>query len=191
MWLCMKWHGAWLYGVHRTCAKTATVSCGTSHASTVGTPLQWIFKKRTIKIKMLVIHVESHASAASLLESREQCYTKAIIIILQLEAYNNNINNRSFMVPHLVRTQSIPKDTWIDSFQHTLTCTCTHTRTNTHTHAHTHTHTHTHTGAFVWEAFVLTTHRAPRHTIGQHTFMCFTIRARTLKRYCELPCAVL
>ena len=19
MWLCMKWHGAWLYGVHRTC----------------------------------------------------------------------------------------------------------------------------------------------------------------------------
>ena len=22
VWLCMKWHGAWLYGVHRTCAKT-------------------------------------------------------------------------------------------------------------------------------------------------------------------------
>ena len=20
MWLCIKWHGAWLYGVHRTCA---------------------------------------------------------------------------------------------------------------------------------------------------------------------------
>ena len=33
MWLCMKWHGAWLYGVHRTCAETATVSCGTSHTS--------------------------------------------------------------------------------------------------------------------------------------------------------------
>ena len=33
MWLCMKWHGAWLYGVHRTCAETAAVSCGTSHAS--------------------------------------------------------------------------------------------------------------------------------------------------------------
>ena len=30
MWLCMKWHGAWLYGVHRTCAETAAVSCGTS-----------------------------------------------------------------------------------------------------------------------------------------------------------------
>ena len=25
MWLCMKWHGAWLYGVHRTCAETAAV----------------------------------------------------------------------------------------------------------------------------------------------------------------------
>ena len=29
MWLCIKWHGAWLYGVHRTCAETAAVSCGT------------------------------------------------------------------------------------------------------------------------------------------------------------------
>ena len=44
MWLCMKWHGAWLYGVHRTCAETAPVSCGTSHASAVSTPLRWIFK---------------------------------------------------------------------------------------------------------------------------------------------------
>ena len=33
MWLCMKWHGAWLYGVHRICAETAAVSCGTSHVS--------------------------------------------------------------------------------------------------------------------------------------------------------------
>ena len=49
MWLCMKWHGAWLYGVHRTCAKTAAVSCGTSHASTVSTPLQWIFKTMRYK----------------------------------------------------------------------------------------------------------------------------------------------
>ena len=45
MWLCMKWHGAWLYGVHMTCAETAAVSCGTSLASAVSTPLQWIFKK--------------------------------------------------------------------------------------------------------------------------------------------------
>ena len=45
MWLCMKWHGARLYGVHRTCAETAAVSCGPSHASTASTPLWWIFKK--------------------------------------------------------------------------------------------------------------------------------------------------
>ena len=49
MWLCMKWHGAWLYGVHRTCAEMAAVSCGTSPASAVSTPLRWIFKKRAIR----------------------------------------------------------------------------------------------------------------------------------------------
>ena len=68
MWLCMKWHGAWLYGVHRTCAETAAVSCGTSHASAVSTPLRWIFKKRAIK---LVTHVEPQASAVSLLKRAE------------------------------------------------------------------------------------------------------------------------
>ena len=64
MWLCMMWHGAWLYGVHRTCAETAAVSCGTSHASAVSTPLRWIFKK-------LVNRAESHASAVSLLKRAE------------------------------------------------------------------------------------------------------------------------
>ena len=50
LWLCVKRHGAWLYGVHRTCAETAAVSCGTSHASTVSTPLRWtFFFKRAIK----------------------------------------------------------------------------------------------------------------------------------------------
>ena len=44
MWLCMKWHGAWLYGVHRICAEMAAVSCGTSRVSAVSTPLRWIFK---------------------------------------------------------------------------------------------------------------------------------------------------
>ena len=34
-----------MYGVHRTCAETAAVSCGTSHASAVSTPFRWIFKK--------------------------------------------------------------------------------------------------------------------------------------------------
>ena len=68
MWLCMKWHGAWLYDVHRTCAETAAVSCGISHASAVSTPLRWIFKKCAIK---LVTHVEPHASAVSLLKKAE------------------------------------------------------------------------------------------------------------------------
>ena len=44
MWLCMKWHGAWLYGVHRTCAEMAAVSCGTSHVTTVSTPLRSMFR---------------------------------------------------------------------------------------------------------------------------------------------------
>ena len=54
MWLCMKWHGAWLCGLHRTCAETAAVSCGTSHASAVSTPLWWIFKKRAIESQSLM-----------------------------------------------------------------------------------------------------------------------------------------
>ena len=48
VWLCMKWHGAWLYGVHRPCAETAGVLCGTSHASAVSTPLRRIFKKNAM-----------------------------------------------------------------------------------------------------------------------------------------------
>ena len=68
MWLCLKWHGAWLYGVHRTCAETAANSCGTSHASAVSTPLRWIFKNALWK---LVTYVELHARAMSLLKSGE------------------------------------------------------------------------------------------------------------------------
>ena len=47
MWLCMKWHAAWLYGVHRMrrdWLSLAADTCGTSHASAVSTPLWWIFK---------------------------------------------------------------------------------------------------------------------------------------------------
>ena len=57
LWLCMKWYGAWLYGVHSTCAETAAVSCGT---------LRWIFKKT--RYKNLVTHVEPHASTVNLLK---------------------------------------------------------------------------------------------------------------------------
>ena len=67
IWLCMKWHGAWWYGVYRT-RRDGSISCGTSHASAVSTPLRWIFKTRC---KKLFTHVESHASAVSLLESGE------------------------------------------------------------------------------------------------------------------------
>ena len=54
-------------------AEMAADSCGTSHASTVSTPLQWIFKKKKKKkrYKKLFTHVESHVSAVSLLESGE------------------------------------------------------------------------------------------------------------------------
>ena len=43
-WLCMKWHSAWWYGVHRTCAETAAVSCSISHGSALSTPLRLKFK---------------------------------------------------------------------------------------------------------------------------------------------------
>ena len=39
---------AWLYDVHRTCAKMAAVLCGTSYASAVSTPLWWILKKNAL-----------------------------------------------------------------------------------------------------------------------------------------------
>ena len=68
MWLCMKWHGAWLYGVHRTCTEMAAVSCGTSHASHCKYTTSVDSQKRAIK---LVTHVAPHASAASLLKRAE------------------------------------------------------------------------------------------------------------------------
>ena len=51
---------AWLYVVHRTCAETAAVSRGTSHASAVSTPLLWLFK--TGYKKATVAHSESHVT---------------------------------------------------------------------------------------------------------------------------------
>ena len=62
----------------------AAVSCGTSHASAVSTPLRWIYFFLNALLKKLFTHVESHASAVSLLESGEYRYIKAI---------NNNNNN--------------------------------------------------------------------------------------------------
>ena len=54
-----------LYGVHRTCAETAAVSCGTSHDSAVSTPLlRWIFKNALlIKLHSCRITYERSESA--------------------------------------------------------------------------------------------------------------------------------
>ena len=57
-----------LFGVHRNCAETAAVSCGTSHASAKYTTSVDIQKTR---YKRLVTHVESHESAVSLLKRAE------------------------------------------------------------------------------------------------------------------------
>ena len=55
MWLCMKWHGAWLYGVHRNCAERAAVSCSTSHASAVDIKKE---EEKKTHYKKLVTHVD-------------------------------------------------------------------------------------------------------------------------------------
>ena len=67
MWLCMKWHGAWLCGVHRTHRDGSSFlwhqPC--QHCKyTTSVDIQTHYKK-------LFIHVESHASAVSLLKSGE------------------------------------------------------------------------------------------------------------------------
>ena len=59
-------HGCMVYTER---ADMAAVSRGTSQASAVSTPLRWIFKQT--RYKKLFTHVESHASAVSLLESGE------------------------------------------------------------------------------------------------------------------------
>ena len=57
-------HGCMVYTER---AEKAAVSCCTSQASAVTTPLRWIFRNAV----KLFTHVESHASAVSLLESCE------------------------------------------------------------------------------------------------------------------------
>ena len=67
-WLCMKWHCAWLYGVHRMRQDSSS----------------FMWHQQT-HYKKLVISVESHVSAASLLKSREWRYIKVI--------NNNNVHS--------------------------------------------------------------------------------------------------
>ena len=101
MWLCMKWHGAWLYGIHRTCRDGSSLLWHQPCQRCKYTTLVDIFKKRAIKsyassssvndhqpqswpllsfygaaqhwyaIVIQAGHVEWHASTVSLLKSGE------------------------------------------------------------------------------------------------------------------------
>ena len=68
MWLCMKCHSAWLYGVHRTCRDGSSFIWDQPCQLCKYTTLVDIQKR---SMKKLGTCVESHASATSLLESWE------------------------------------------------------------------------------------------------------------------------
>ena len=86
MWLCMKWHGAWLFGVHRThrdgssfmrhqpcqlCKYTTSVDIQKCAIKKKEKKKKEKRRRKKARKKKLVTHVESHASAVSLLESGE------------------------------------------------------------------------------------------------------------------------
>ena len=66
MLLCMKWHGAWLNGVQRTCADSSS----SIHVAAAMPALKYATSVNIQKTcyKKLVTHVESCASAVSLLK---------------------------------------------------------------------------------------------------------------------------
>ena len=72
----------------------AAVSCGTSHASAVSTPHQWIFKKIKTCYKKIVTQVEPHASAVSLLKRVENSaiYKRSSISQKIKVISNNNVS---------------------------------------------------------------------------------------------------
>ena len=87
-WLCMKWHGAWLYGVHRACAETAAVTCGTSHLTakqcckyTTSVDIQNALLKAT------VTHLEAHVTKAQLVCSRAENSVYKQLLISQYNLY--------------------------------------------------------------------------------------------------------
>ena len=71
MWLCMKWHGAWLYGVHRTCWDWLSSSRFLWHQPCQRCKYTTLVDIQKHTIKKLFTHVESHASAVSLLKCGE------------------------------------------------------------------------------------------------------------------------
>ena len=90
--LQFKWncHDSMVYTEH---AEMAAVTCGTSHASAVSTPLPWILKTH---YKKLFTHVESHACTVSAWEQRIALYKSiqqqqqlAALLSLWLNSFNS------------------------------------------------------------------------------------------------------
>ena len=84
MWLCMKWHGAWLYGVHRTHRDGSSF---TWHQPCQRCKYTISVESKT-RYKKLVTRVKSYASAVSLLERGEQRYVNAINKCYQVKLSN-------------------------------------------------------------------------------------------------------
>ena len=76
MWLCMKWYGAWLYGVHRMRRDGSSFMwqqpCQRCKYTTLVNIKRQNKRKQTTRYKKLVTHAESHAGAVSLFESGER-----------------------------------------------------------------------------------------------------------------------
>ena len=68
MWLCVKWHGAWLYGVHRTRRDGSSFMW---HQPCQRCKYTTSVDIQKMRYKKLFTHVESHTSAVSLLKSGE------------------------------------------------------------------------------------------------------------------------
>ena len=68
VWLCMKWHDAWLYGVHRTRRDGSSFMW---HKLSGLYVLHHFDGYLETRYKKLVANVESHTSAVSLLENGE------------------------------------------------------------------------------------------------------------------------
>ena len=68
MWLCMKCHGAWLYGVHKTRRDDSSFMW---HQPCQRCKYTTSVDIQKVHDKKLFTHVESHASAVSLLKSGE------------------------------------------------------------------------------------------------------------------------
>ena len=72
MWLCMKWHGAWLCVVHRTRRDGSSFMWHQlCQRCKYTTSVDFEKNNNKTRCKKLFTHVESHASAVSLLESGE------------------------------------------------------------------------------------------------------------------------